>query len=66
MEGPHHAACDFSSFWSCIPAGNREALLVVQLTVALVADDPLERPCVLHLLGSREQTTLRSRGYVTL
>ena len=66
MEGPHHAACDFSPLWSRIPTENREALLFAQLAVAFVTDLPLERPCLLHLLVPRVQTTLRLRGYGSL
>ena len=66
VERSYHAACNFSSLRSRVPAFNREAFLATQLAAVLVGDDPLEPHRILDLLVPRLQTFLRLRGYVGL
>ena len=66
VERSYHAACNFSSLRSSVPALNREAFLATQLAAVLVGDGPLEPHRILDLLVPRLQTFLRLRGYVGL
>ena len=66
VERSYHAACNFSSLRSRVPALNREAFLATQLAAVLVGADPLEPHRILDLLVPRLQTFLRLRGYVGL
>ena len=61
VEGTWDTACDSASPRPSVPAKQREALLALKLFAAVVDDDPIERPDLLHVHEPKQQRAVRIR-----